>query len=42
MMWKILKAQIKEEIYYSLINSGIYPEVLKGFYKGTRGTGELR
>ena len=25
MMWKILLAQIREEIYYSLISRGIFP-----------------
>ena len=26
MMWKILTAQIREEIYASLISRGLYPE----------------
>ena len=26
MMWKISTAQIKEEIYYSLINRGLFPD----------------
>ena len=40
MMWKILTAQIRE-IYYSLINRGIFPEEQKGCHKGARDTGEL-
>ena len=35
MMWKILTAQIREEIYFSL------PEEQKKCCKGSRGTGEL-
>ena len=42
MMWKILIAQIREEIYYSLINRGLFLEEQKGCRKGTSGTGELR
>ena len=37
-MWKILKAQIREEIYYLLISYGLF---LKNRKKGTRGTGDL-
>ena len=37
MMWKILIAQIWEEIYYSLTSRGFFP----GELKGTRPTGEL-
>ena len=40
-MWKILTAQIREEIYYSLISHELFPEEQKGCHKGTRGTGEL-
>ena len=40
-MWKILTAQIREEIYNSLISRGLFPEEQKGCRKGTRGTGEL-
>ena len=41
MMWKILTAQIKEEIYNSLISRGIFPDEQKGCRKRTKGTGEL-
>ena len=40
MMWKILTVQIWE-IYYSLINRGLFPEEQKGFHKGSRGIGGL-
>ena len=38
MMWKILRAQIRENIYYWLINRWIFPEEGKGCCKGTRST----
>ena len=38
MMWKILTAQIREEIYYSLTSRGLFPGELKGCCKGSRGT----
>ena len=41
MTWKILIAQIREEIYYSLTSRGLFPEEQKGYCKGPRGTGEL-
>ena len=41
LMWKILTAQIKEKIYYSLISRGIFPDEEKGCRKKTRGTEEL-
>ena len=41
MMWKILTAQIREEVYYSLISHGIFPEEQKGYRKRTRGKGGL-
>ena len=41
MKWKILMAQIKEEIYDSLISSGLFPKGMKGCRNGTRGRGEL-
>ena len=41
MMWKILTAQIREEIYYSLTIHGFFPEEQKGCCKGSRGTAEL-
>ena len=40
-MWKILTAQIREEIYYSLISRGLFPNEQKGCRKGSRGTAEL-
>ena len=40
-MWKILTALIRENIYYSLISCGILPDEQKGCRKRTRGTGEL-
>ena len=42
MMWKILTAQIKEKIYYSLISNEIFPEKQKGYREKTRGTEELQ
>ena len=39
-MCKILTAQIKEEIYYSLISQGLFPEE-KICHKRTRRTSEL-
>ena len=41
MMWKILTAQIRKEIYYSLTSCGLFPEEQKGCCKGSRGTSEL-
>ena len=41
MMWKILTAQIREEIYYSLTSYGLFPDEQKGCWKGPRGTAEL-
>ena len=40
-MWKILKAKIREEIYNSLTSRGLFPEEQKGCGKGSRGTAEL-
>ena len=40
-MWKILTAQIREEIYSSLTSRGLFPDEQKGCYKGPRGTAEL-
>ena len=40
-MWKILTAQIMEEIYNSLISRGLFPDEQKGCCKGSRGTAEL-
>ena len=41
MMWKILTAQIREVIYYSLTSRGVFPAEQKGCCKGSRGTAEL-
>ena len=41
MMWKILTAQIREKIFYSLTNGGLFPGEQKGCGKGSRGTAEL-
>ena len=40
MMWKILTAQIREEIYCSLISRESFPEEQKVCCKWTNGTGE--
>ena len=40
-MWKILTAQIREEIYYSLTNSGLFPVEQKCCCKISRGVGDL-
>ena len=41
LMWKILTAQIREKIYYSLISRGLFPNEQKGCRKGSRGRAEL-
>ena len=41
MMWKILTAQIREEIYHYLTSRGLFPDEQKGCCKGSRGTAEL-
>ena len=41
MMWKILTAQIREDIYYMPISRGLFPEEQKGCRKGSRSTGGL-
>ena len=41
MMWKILAAQIREEIYYSLTSRGSFPDEQKECCKGSRGISEL-
>ena len=41
MMWKILTAQIREEIYHSLTSRGLFPDEQKGCCKGSRGIAEL-
>ena len=40
-MWKILTAQIREEIYHSLTSHGLFPDEQKGCCKGSRGTAKL-
>ena len=40
-MWKILTAQIREKIYYSLTSRGLFHDDQKGCRKGSRGTAEL-
>ena len=41
MMWKILTAQIREKINYSLTSRRLFPDKHKGCCKGSRGTAEL-
>ena len=41
MIRKILTAQIREEIYYSLTSSRLFPDEKKECRKGSRGTAEL-
>ena len=41
MTWKILTAQIREEMYYSLISYGLFPHEQKGCCKGSSGTADL-
>ena len=41
MMWKILTVQIREEIYNSLTNRGMFPDEQKGCCKWSKGTAEL-
>ena len=40
-MWKILTAQIREKIYYSLTSRGLFADEQKGCRKWSRGTAEL-
>ena len=40
-MWKILTASIREEIYFSLTSRGLFPEEQKGSCKGSKCTEEL-
>ena len=40
-MWKILTAQIREVIYYSLTSCDLFPDEQKGFCKRSRGTAGL-
>ena len=41
MMLKIITAQIREEIYFSITSCGLFPEEQKGCQKGSWGAGEL-
>ena len=41
MTWKILAAQIREEIYYLLTSRRLFPDEQKRCRKGSRDTGEL-
>ena len=41
MMWKLLTAQIREDIYYLLTSRGLFSDEQKGCCKGSRGTTEL-
>ena len=41
MMWKILTAQIRVKIYYSLRSCGLFTDEQKACHKGSRGTSEL-
>ena len=41
LMWKILTAQIREEICYSLTSRGLFPGEQKGCCKGSRSAAEL-
>ena len=41
MMWKILTTQKREEIYYSLISRGLFPDEQKECRIGSRDTAEL-
>ena len=41
MIWKILTAQMREEIYFLLTSRGLFTEEQKKCYKGSRDTGEL-
>ena len=41
MMWKILTAQIREEIYFSLTSRRLFHKEQKGCRKLSKGTGEL-
>ena len=41
MMWKILTAQIRENIYYALTSRGLFPNEHEGCRKESRSTAEL-
>ena len=40
-MWKIITAPIRKEIYFSLVSHGPFSEEQKRCYKEIRGTGDL-
>ena len=40
-MWKLLTAQIRKKIYYSLTSRGLFPDEQKGCCRGSRGKAEL-
>ena len=40
-MWKLLTAQIREKIYYSVTSRGLFSNEQKECRKGSRGTAEL-
>ena len=40
LMWKTLTSQIREDISYSLVCSGLFQEEQERCYMGTRGTGD--
>ena len=41
MMHKILTTQVREEIYYSLVCYGLFPEKQNGCHMETRGRDDL-
>ena len=41
MMWKILTAQIREEVYYLLVNRELFVDKQKGCQRETRRTSDL-
>ena len=41
MMWKVLRARIREEISYSLTSHGLLPKEQKRCRKGPRGTEKI-
>ena len=40
-IWKILTAQIRAEMYHLLTSCGLFPDEQKGCYKGSKGKAEL-
>ena len=41
MIWKVLTAQIREEIYYSVTSRRLFPDEHKECCKGSRGTSRV-